>query len=325
MQTIDVHGAPVRLDLDPTTTTVGAFLRPVPLTIPAETPLEQALTQLTEHNQSQAIVVNLDDDLVGLLDREQAESTLALDPPLDASVDELRELVGDGFHLEALMAVSDVMDPYVPIARPRWPAARALAMMRREGLEMLPVVIEGDSHVTGVVYRRDLAARVDPDGHERTSEPFGTLRDATQLRGGLADDRRAMIARAANLASSWLLARPVEPHDPAAVTFASVMLPMLSEIYDDLVEHYSDFQEGELYADAEIRPELAARAERLRIRQGDALACLSSLLGRIRNERRPSASCLRRTKELMRELRKIDEAEGELLFEAHYDDVPALD
>lgn len=306
---------------------VRELMRPRPPTVPAELPLESALQLVAEEGTGYALVVNDDEDLVGILDLEVARAALDAEPSLDEPLEELRTLIGDGFHLESVLTSADVMEPYVQIARASWPAARALGLMKAEGVDVLPVVIEGDSRAIGIITRADLEKMGEVVMDAPDLAPYGAFRDGRRLPAADANaDRDALIDQAEEIARSWLRTRPVGPGEPNAVTFPGVMLPVLSALYEQLVEHYSDFQEGPLSCDVvEKRPELATNADRLRLRQADAIAVLSHLMQQIRHDRRPDRDCLRKVEVLMEELRSIEAAESDLLYEAHYVDLPALD
>lgn len=306
--------------------TVEEVMRQRPLTVPGELPLESVLQLLAEEGARRALVVNGDDDLIGVLAADDAERLLDEDPSLEPSLEELRGLIGDAFHLESVLTAADAMQPYVKIARPSWPAARALALMEAEGADMLPVIAEGDGQPIGIVCRSDLEEAGERGGQAPRIEPYGTYRDGLNVAGTSGRDRRWLMEQAEQLASSWLQTRPVEADAPTAITFTGAMLPLLSELYEDLVEHYSDFQEGPLFSHLTMeRPELVGRAERLRLRQADALAVLPHLMKRIRSERCPSRDCLRSVRSLSKELKAIEEAESDLLYEAHWVDLAAAD
>ncbi len=306
--------------------TVADRMRPA-VTVYAHLPLEAALQMIADEDAPVVFVVNDHDDLIGVVRRRDLESALGIDVPveLDAS-SSLRELFPGGFLVESTVTVADVMDPYVQVVRPNWTAARAWVLMNAERVDAAPVVQPGDSQVLGMIVIADLEPPPVAPTRIR-QDPYGTYRDALALPFATSGSgRRAVIALVDALAQGWFETRSVDPDDPAAVTFTEATLPLLSSLYDDLVEHYADFQVSDEVLEAlEARPELWARADRLRKRHGEALAFVSGLMSLVRRSRRPDRECLRRLREMAEELAAIDDEENDLLFEATYVDVAAVD
>ncbi|MEQ8276756.1 MAG: CBS domain-containing protein [Deltaproteobacteria bacterium] len=293
---------------------VETRMRLDPLAIPMTLPLESTLDLLFEEEADWALVVNETEELVGVVARSQVEDALGREP------DVTEEL--DGYFVESVFVAADVMQPYVRVLRPWMTASEALALMEAEGLEFAPVVIEGDTRAAGAVHRSDLEDIVAASSATWRSEPHGTYRDGFGIVDeGIADDRRDLVRRASRIADAWLGATAVAADAPGAVTFAAVMLPVLSELYDKLVEHYSDLQEHALEEIEEASPSLSARIDDLRRRQGDALAHLSGLMGAIRRERRPRQDRLQSIQAHLEVIDRIETDENELFYVAHYVDV----
>lgn len=288
--------------------------------IPAATPIEAALMLLEDEDW--AVVVNDTEDLIGIIGRDALEAAVEMVAD-DVSVPDFDADLSDAYFVESLYVVSDVMQPYVRVLRPSMTAADALASMRTDAVTFAPVVLEGDTRALGVVTRADLE-RLGTDTAGRSSwrtEPWGTYRDGAQLMGGYVGDRADLVERVSEIAKAWSITTAVSADAPGAVTFAGVILPVLSELYDQLVEHYSDLQEHQ-FEEIETRdPAWIVRTDALRQRHGDALATLSGLMAVIRYERRPDRERLRSLQMHMEELEAIERDENDLIYEALYVDV----
>jgi CBS domain-containing protein len=305
--------------------TVAEVMRASFVSVPEDTPIEAVEAVLDAENSGFVFVVNDREDLIGVIERADLEQLdmMGEDPMLE----ELAEQFAGGIHIESHRTAADVMTPYVRVVRPSLLAAEALALMEAEQLARLPVVIEGDGKAIGVVLCDDLRHIVRGGAMQLSrQELHGTFRNRGQLPRSEDESRASLIQKAEAVARSWLRISPVHAHHPDAVTFTAAMLPVLTELSDALIDHYSDVQEGPLFSDLLLaRPELAAAVSALKDRQNGVLSQLAAICQELRFVRRPQRALLRKIGALMAEARALEETETDLLCDAHYVDIPALD
>jgi CBS-domain-containing membrane protein len=305
--------------------TVAEVMRSSFISVPQDMPIETVEQALDGDRSGFAFVVNEHEDLIGVIERADLDrlDTIQEDPILE----ELAEQFAGGIHIESHRTAADVMTTYVRVARPSLLAVEALALMEAEQLARLPVVIEGDGKAIGVVLRDDLRHVVRGGAMQPSrQELHGTFRNRVQLPRSQDQSRDSLVEKAEAIARSWLRISPVHAQHPDAITFTAAMRPVLTALSDALIDHYSDVQEGPLFSDLLLaRPELAAAVSSLKDRQNSVLSHLATLRQELRFVRRPQRSLLRKISALMAEIRALEETETDLVCDAHYVDIPALD